>query len=166
MSDVSDAALVRILLADYAAVDVGNKINVVGGGLTLVGFNQGSGLTAPFTVVVSVMVPPRLYGAECAVEIVLEDSAREPVSLPGPTGDAQVMRVGQAVTFERPSFPGAYIPQATVGAKVQWVLGFNTGLPLPIGQRYVWRVRIDHETNDDWVEEFFVPGPPPGPVLG
>lgn len=166
MSEVSDAATVRLLLADYAAVDAASKLNVIGGGLTLVGFNPEPGLTAPFAVVASVGVPPGLYGAECSVEIILEDSSGEPVSLPGPTGETQTMRVGQAITFERPTFPVAHVPQGVMGARVQWVLAFSTGLPLAVGQRYVWRVKIDHDTRDDWIEEFFVPGPAPGPVIG
>src|SRR5262249_44723846 len=112
-----------------------------------------------------VSVPPKLYNAECAIEIVLEDSTGTPVALPGPTGEAQVMRVGQAVRFEEPKpLPG--IPRHTLRSRTQWVLAFATGLPLPVGQRYAWRVKIDHQTRGDWTEEFVLPGPVPGPVIG
>jgi len=166
VSDVFEGATVRLLLADYAAVDAAGKLNVIGGGITLVGFNPQAGLTAPFAVVVSVSVPPELYGAECSVEIVLEDDGGGAVSLPGPAGEVQSIRVGQAVIFERPVFNGSHVPQGAIRARTHWVMAFSTGLPLAIGQRYVWRVRIDHETRPDWTEEFFVPGPMPGPVFG
>ncbi|MEP6697972.1 MAG: hypothetical protein ABJA34_14005 [Pseudonocardiales bacterium] len=166
MSEVSDAAVVRLFLADYAAVDAASKLNMIGGGLSLIGFNPGTSLSAPFSLVATVSVPPALYGAECSVEIILEDAAGVLVSLPGPTGETQTMRVGQAVTFQRPIFPAASVPENLVDARVQWVLNFAAGLPLPVGNRYIWRIRIDHETRPDWVEAFFVPGPPPGPVIG
>jgi hypothetical protein len=46
------------------------------------------------------------------------------------------------------------------------VLYFNTGLPLPPGQVLVWRARIDGESRPEWTVPFFVPAPPPAPVLG
>ena len=161
MSEVSDAATVRLLLADFAAADPQNKLNIIGGGLTLVGFNPQVGLTVPFGLAVSVGVPSKLYDAEASVEIILEDAVGDPVTVPAPVGPPQPMRVGQAITFEKPSFPGVHVPSGLMGARMQWVLGFNTGLPLPPGQRYVWRVKIDHDTRDDWTEEFYVPGPKP-----
>jgi hypothetical protein len=166
VSEVSEAAAVRLLLADYAAADPQGKLNVVGGGISVVGFNGQAGLTTPFSLVVSITVPPGLSTAECAVEMVLENAAGDLVTVPDPAGQAQPMRIGQAVAFEKPTFPGAFVPAGLMGARTQWVLNFNSGLPLATGQRYSWRVRIDHETHDDWAEHFIVPGPMPGPVLG
>jgi hypothetical protein len=171
VSRVSDAAIVRLFLADYASAEAG-KLNMIGGGLGLIGnasqVSDGAplGFTAPFVVVVSVAVPPELYGAECAVEVALEDSMGAPVSLPGPIGESQVMRVAQNVTFSEALFPGTPVPKMTLRARMQWLLTFNAGLPLSIGQRYVWRIRIDGDTRDEWTEEFFVPGPAAGPVFG
>lgn len=166
VSELSDAATVRLVLADYAAIDPANKVNIIGSGLNILGFNREASVTAPFALVVSVRVPPTYYEAECSVEIVLEDPAGTQVLLPGPTGEAQPMRVGQAVRFDRPSFQGIHVPQGAIHARSQWVLYFSGGLPLSVGQPYVWRVRIDHESRDDWTEEFFVPGPVAGPVIG
>jgi hypothetical protein len=74
------------------------------------------------------------------------------------------MRIGQAVSLEEPKLvPG--VPRRELRARTQWVISFATGLPIPLGQRYIWRVKIDTETRDDWTEEFFVPGPTHGPVL-
>lgn len=170
MSEVSDNAAVRLILADYAAVDPAGKLNIVGGGLTGVGINVGTpGLTLPFALVVIIAVPPQLYNEQCAVEIVLEDSAGNLAVLPAPApGMApQPMRVGQVITFEEPRFPpGVNTPRGFLTSRAQWVVAFNPGLPLLAGQNYVWRVRIDDETQEVWTERFVVFDRPQGPVLG
>jgi hypothetical protein len=165
VSEVASDATVRLLIADYAAVDAGGKLNIIGGGIAVIGHVQPTGATPPFALVVSITVPPKHYNADCSVEIILEDSGGTPVSVPGPTGQSQVMRIGQATRFEEPKLlPG--IPRNELRARAQFVLAFATGLPIQIGQRYRWRVKIDHDTRDEWTEEFFVPGPAPAPVLG
>lgn len=165
MSEVADDAVVRILIADYAATDASSKLNVVGGGITGIGFVPKVGQTSAFALVVSIAVPPKHYNAECAVEIRLEDSGGNPISVPGPAGQAQVMRIKQAVRFEEPP-PVPGIPGQVLRSRTQWVIGFATGLPLPIGQVYTWRIRIDHHTRDDWTEQFYIPGLQPGPAIG
>jgi hypothetical protein len=165
VSEVADDAIVRLLIADYASADASQKLNIIGGGVGALGHIQATGQSSPFALVIWIFVPPRHYNAECAVEIVLEDSGGQLVSLPGPAGQPQVMRIGQVVRFDEPKpLPG--IQRHTLRSRTQWVLGFPTGLPLPVGQRYVWRVRIDHQTHDDWTEEFVLPGPESGPVIG
>ncbi|MBI1759307.1 MAG: hypothetical protein HYR62_08795 [Actinobacteria bacterium] len=168
MSAIAEAATVSLELADYAATDAAGKINLLGGGLNAVGFVPVAGLTAAFALVVTIFVPPEYYGEECALEIILEDDSGQVVALPGPAPDQpQKMRVGQAVTLEEPKFPaGTNIPRRMLPARVSVVLAFTNGLPLAIGQRYTWRVRIDHESKDQWIYRFFVPGPAPGPVIG
>jgi hypothetical protein len=153
-------------LADYAANDATGKLNVIGGGVDAIGFNPAAGLTVGFALVVTIKVPPAHYGDECAVEIILEDDSGEVVALPGPTPEGQKMRVGQAVRFEEPVFPGTNIARGVLPARWRSVLGFATGLPLALGQRYTWRVRIDHHSDGHWVYPFVVPGPPAGPVIG
>ena len=37
MSDVSESAIVRLILADYAASDAVGKLNLIGGGLAAIG---------------------------------------------------------------------------------------------------------------------------------
>jgi hypothetical protein len=169
VSDVSDAATVRLFLADYAIADPTGKVNAIGAGLTAVAINPASGLTAGFALFVQIGVPPEFYGVECAVEIALEDAGGQLVELPSqaPGLPAQPLRVGQAVRLNEPQFlqpvnaPTRYLP-----ARIQWVLGFATGLPLAVAQGYRWRVRIDGETRDDWIERFVVLGPAAGPVIG
>lgn len=173
MSDASDAATVNITLADYVGGDDARKLNIIGGGLTVIGLlpqpstGMPGGTTAPFGVAVSVSVPPTLYGAEAALEVLLEDSAGVVVSVAQGEGEpAQVLRMGQTLTFEEPVFPGMNVPRGVIPARAQWVLWFGTGLPLPAGQGYQWRVRIDGDTRADWAEPFYVPLPQAGIVLG
>lgn len=169
VSDVSDNAVVRLMLADYAIADPAGKLNVVGGGLNGVGQNPATGLTLAFALVVSVGVPPQFYNDGAAVEIVLEDGVGNLVVLPAPAPGMpdQPVRIGQALTFEEPRFgPGVSAPRRYLPARTQWVMGVSPGLPLIAGQSYRWRVRIDDETRDDWTEPFVVFGPPAGPVLG
>lgn len=165
MSEIAEDATVRLLIADYAATDAAGKLNVIGGGVSSIGYVAQTGLTAAFAVVMSVAVPSKHLNAECSVELVLEDSTGAPVSLPGPAGQSQLLRIGQAIQFGEPkALPG--IPRLALPLRHQWVVAFSNGLPLPVGQLYVWRVKIDHDTRDIWTETFYVPGPVPGPVLG
>jgi hypothetical protein len=153
-------------MADYAAADTAGKLNIIGGGLTAIGYVRDTGTTAAFAVVMSVTVPARHFNEACSVELVLEDAAGAPVSLPGPApGQAQVLRIGQAIQFGEPKAI-AGVPRLQLPLRNQWVVAFSNGLPLPVGQRYVWRAKIDHDSRDAWTEEFFVPGPIPGLVLG
>ncbi len=170
MSNVSENAAVRLILADYAAADAAGKLDIIGGGLTGLGQNRGTpGLTLPFALVVLIVVPPQFYNEQCSVEILLEDSAGSLAVLPAPAPGMtpQPMRIGQAITFEEQRFPaGVNAPRGFLPLRAQWVVAFNPGLPLLVGQGYKWRVRIDDETRDEWTERFVVFGPAPGPVLG
>jgi len=173
VSNVSKSAVVRIFLADFIAADTAGKLNMIGGGLSVVGV-QGTeagpiaGNTAPFGVVFSIAVARELYGEECSAELVLEDSTGRPVSLPTPDGKGeQVLRVAQNVTFEEPNFPpGARVPRGSMLARTQWVLMFPAGLTLTPGGVYRWRLKIDHETRADWTEPFYVPAGPSPIVVG
>jgi hypothetical protein len=158
-----------MFVADYAVADQAGKVNIIGGGATGIGINPQTGLTVPFALFVSVTVPPQFSNDECAVEISLEDSGGELLSLPGPAPGLpqQPVRVGQAVRFEEPRFPQPVnAPARYLHARAQWVLNFATGLPLPVSQGYAWRVRIDDESHYDWFERFVVLGPVAGPVIG
>src|SRR5713101_8401753 len=72
-----------MLLADYVAVDESSKkAQVVGGGIAILGVNSRTGMSAPFGVLVIIEVPSSLYGAECTIEITLEDAAGVIVLVP------------------------------------------------------------------------------------
>lgn len=172
MSEVSDVATARLLIADYAGTDLSGKLNIVGGLVTVLGSNPViSGMTSPFSLAVWVSVPPNHYDAECSVQVVLEDASGEPVSVPGPAGESSIMRIVQPVTFKPPVFPGlGAVPSGlSLPSRAQWVAAFPTGLPLAVGKQYSWRVKIDDVTRDDWIEAFMVveqvaaPGTTPPP---
>lgn len=165
MSEIADVAIVKILVADYAATDAAGKLNVIGGYVNTLGYNARAGQTAPFTLVVTVEVPPTQYNAEASVEVVLEDDTGQVVSFPTPTGEARPMRVGQAVTFTEPSTQ-SNVPRGIFPARMNWVMAFSNGLPLAAGNKYAWRVRVDGESRPEWGEVVYVPGMTPGPVFG
>lgn len=169
MSDASDTAVVRMIIADYSVADpVSGKVSIIGGGATGLGLSPQTGLTVPFALYVSVSAPPDLANQDCTVDIVLEDSSGELVSLPlAPGLPDQPVRVTQAFTFVQPSFAQPVsAPPRYLYPRAQWALSFPTGLPLTVGQGYTWRVNVDGETRDDWIERFVVLDPVPGPVLG
>jgi hypothetical protein len=160
VSETAESAAVRLIFADHVSIDVGGKIYVVGGGITTL-FSQPTGLTPPLALAVLVTVPPTLYGTEAAIEIVLEREDETLVEMGDPP---QPMRIGQAVRFDEP--PIANFERGKMPARVQFVYSFNNGLPLEPGSFYRWRIRIDHQSSEDWTETFAVVRPPPNPVLG
>ena len=168
MSAVADSAHVRIILADYAIVDAAGKLNIVGGGITIIGVNVSTGLTAPHAVAVLVTFDPVFLGESPAVEMSLESEHGELVSLPsaGGVGTPQAIRVGLSDHLKAPTLPGALVPPDATRPSVHTVLNFNNGLPLAPGQKYRWRVKVDHTTRDEWTETFFIPTLAPGPVVG
>jgi hypothetical protein len=161
VSEVSDVATVRLLIADYATVDPAGKLTVVGAGITALLRNPTNpDLTTPFWVAAAVTVPPTHYNSESSFDLLLEDSSGNPVSLPGLMPPGSVVRISQDVTFKEPSFqPPIAVPAGIVPSRVHWVVAFSAGLPLTGGELYAWRVKIDGETDDTWTEQFFVTEP-------
>jgi hypothetical protein len=168
MSEVFEHASVSLILADFAVADQLGKLQMVGGGLQLIGRDHGTGVSAAFALVVSLTFPPELFNEQYAFEVVLEDENGSPLELaesaavPG----SRVMRFGQTLQIEEPNFRGSGVPRRALPTRSHVVLYFNTGLPLPPGQVLVWRARIDGESRAEWTVPFFVPAPPPAPVLG
>jgi hypothetical protein len=170
MSEVADTAHVRLLLADYASVDPQGKLNIIGGGIIITGFNAEGGVTAPFAVVAVAAFDPRFAGESPAVEVLLEQENGDVVTMPGPVGslgEPQHLRVGASDPLSAPAAPpGMHIPPTAVRLRKQFVLYFAAGLPLAPGHAYTWRVKIDHETRDEWTETMYVPAVGSGPVIG
>lgn len=170
MSEVFEQASVSLILADFAVADQLGKLQMVGGGLQIIGRDHTTGMSAAFALVVSLSFPPTLVNEQYAFEVVLENAAGLPVQLddvaPTEVSPARVMRFGQTLQIEEPNFRGSGVPRRALPTRSQVVLYFNTGLPLPSGQVLVWRARIDGESRPDWTVPFFVPAPPPAPVLG
>jgi hypothetical protein len=168
MSEVFEQASVSLILADFAVADQLGKLQMVGGGLQIIGRNHTTGVSAAFAVVVGLAFPPELFNEQYVFEVVLEDQAGSPVELTDPAAPpgSRMMRFGQTLQIEEPNFRGSGVPRRALPTRTHVVLYFNTGLPLPPGQVLVWRARIDGESRPEWTVPFFVPAPPPAPVLG
>jgi hypothetical protein len=158
VSQVSDVATVRLLIADYAAVDPSGKLTVVGGLVTVLAANPALvDVTAPFWLAMWISVPPEHYGARCTVEMVLEDSSGHPVTFPDPTGQGDPIRITQEIAFPRPVLPEpSSDASGTLPARAHSVVAFSVGLPLEAEKRYTWRVKVDGESREDWTETFVV----------
>lgn len=162
-----EAATVSMMMADYAVADQLGKLQMIGGGLQIIGRDHASGATAAFALVVTLEFPAEVFNEQYAFEVVLQDAAGNPVGLGDETtGDGGVLRFGQSQQVDEPTFPGARVPRRSLPARSQVVIHFNNGLPLPAGQVLTWRVQIDGESKPDWVLTFFVAAPTTGPVIG
>lgn len=165
MSEVFQKASVSLILADFAVADQLGKLQMVGGGLQVIGRNHSTGVSGAFALVVSLTFPSELYNEQYAFEVLLETADGQPAQLSG--GDtSRVMRFGQTLQIEEPNFRGSGVPRRALPARSHVVLFFNSGLPLPPGEVLIWRARIDGESRPDWTVAFFVQAPPAPPVLG
>lgn len=170
MSDVSDAARVQILLADYAAVDGGGKVNALGVGFQFA-ILQPTGATAPQSVTVLVDVPASFGGSDMAFELTLYDEADDVVQTPGPLGQGGAIRLAQNVTLQEVNASSLNLPQYRFPRESLWcrhqvVANMQNGVPVQAGQAYEWRVAIDTVTRADWAARFYVPAPAGGIVIG
>lgn len=167
MSEIADSARVAIFLADYAGNDAANKVNALGAGWSLTGLNPATGLTAAWSVVAMVDVPPKFYNDDFAIALTLRDPTGRAVEIPGVTGTPQTVQVAQNVHVDEPSFPpGTYVPRGIAWSHLQLIMNFGNGLPLAPGHLYTWTLEIDGVRRDQWATSFFVVGPPPPPVFG
>jgi hypothetical protein len=168
MSDVYDAAAVTMLMSDFAVTDGLNKLQIVGGGLQVVGRDHSKGVSTAFALVVTLTFGPGVINEQYAFEVILENPDGSPAQLDGAggAGTGGVMRFGQTLQVEEPNFRGAGVPRHALPPRTQMVLYFNTGLPLPAGGVLQWTARIDGESKPGWSLPFFVTAPPAAPVLG
>jgi len=159
---ISEDAQVSIVLADYAAQDGSGKINIIGAGWGITGL-QPTGLTPELAVVAFIELPPRYRGERFATCVKLVDEAGDPVTLPGPGGNPQALRVQQLITVDPPMAPGIHIP-GNVPSLQKVVLRLGNGLPLSPNQMYKWICEVDG--TDKASIAFYIAGPPPPPVIG
>lgn len=164
MSDVFDAATVTLMMSDFAVTDQMSKLQIIGGGLQVVGRDHTKGVSHAFALTVTMSFDPAVINEQYAFEIVLENPDGTPAQMAGSSGG--VMRFGQTLQVEEPNFRGAGVPRHALPPRTQLVLYFNTGLPLPAGRVLHWRARIDGDSRREWALPFFVTAPPAGPVLG
>jgi hypothetical protein len=166
MSVFQDAR-VLVFIADYAGADAAQKINAIGAAFTLTGIQPQTGLTPPQHVVVVIDVPTKYVGTDFSFAIELRrDDLNQAVTVPGPAGQPEAMRIQQIVRPEKPQVPpGAQTPSG-LDARIQYVLAFPTGLQLPPGVTYRWRIEIEGQTKPGWDSVFHVLAPSPAPVFG
>lgn len=167
MTRVSDVARVRILMADYVSVDQAGKLNIVGGGvsgvLRLLGSPQ-----APIWFLVSVSVPPDLYGAECDVLISLEDRHGQPVADSADADEGErPFQIRRPARFPEPLASAPWdLPKDYLWSSAHLIGLFPAGPPVKNDGAYVWRVTVNGETREDWTERFVVVSQPaPEPPL-
>lgn len=166
MSEIADDARVAIALADYASVDGSGKVNLLGAGWQVTGVQPETGLTGPQTAVVFIEIPARHVNDDFALTMTLVDASGQAVMVPGPAGDLQPLRIAKIMKTEEPSFVGWNVPRHAMPCRVQVLANFPGGLPLAANSAYAWQIDIDGDARPAWKVEFFVAGPPPGPVIG
>lgn len=154
MSEASDSAHVRVIIADYAVVDTNSKLTIVGGGLSVIALNPANAMTAAFAVVGSVSFDPKFVATSPALVLSLETDDGHLVQLPGIPEPIQLAGSNE---LSPTRLPGTEIPKEAVRPKVQLLMQFQNGLPLAAGRGYKWRLTVDGETRDEWTESFYVP---------
>jgi hypothetical protein len=155
MSDLASSAHVVIYVADYIAIGQLGKATIVGAGITIVNCDPNTGRTAPLAVLATVSFDPKYLGGAPIVELSLETLDGD-VFTARPEGKdpVPVRATAEPVPLMPTEVQGVKIPH--VRPRIQMNLYFPNGLPLQVGEQYVWRVRVDGETQDDWTEPLYV----------
>jgi hypothetical protein len=162
MSEASEAAHIYIQMADFINHDGARKLNIVGGGINILGLQPTIGTTTGFHVLGRVEVPSRVCPVECAIGLMLVDANNDVVVIPGTDSK---LRFAQIQLFEKPQVPGV-LASPELCRSHNLILGFAAGLPLQVGSHFSWILRVDNDVDHQERLEFAVAGPPPPPVLG
>jgi len=163
MSEASEAALLTIVVADFVNSESG-KVNIIGGGVSLIGYDPFQRTTSRFAVYAYAEIPARALPAEIALELALM-TGDEVAVIAGPMGP-QAIRVAQSQTVERAQAPISLALRDHVGGGAQIVLDFQNGLPLEPNTPYEFRLQIDGDEQHELRYPIAVVGPPPGAVVG
>jgi hypothetical protein len=145
---------VTMLLAD-AAQAVDGKLYVLGGGWTITGPDP-----IPSAIALQIKVPWDRANRRHTFELTLLDGDGVQVLLQSsPEAQPEPLQIGGEFEVGRPV---GVLP----GTPLDAVLALNIGpLPLPPGGRYVWELKIDGRTEDDWHLPFSThPGPGPARI--
>lgn len=130
---------VTMLLAESAQV-ADNKLFILGGGLALV-----SPAPSPLAVAMKIDVPWDRADRQHNWKLELLDADGMPVLV----GDRPIIVAG---TFEV-----GRSDQLQPGTPLPMPLAVNfSGLALPAGQRFAWRLAIDDDTEPDWQTAFTI----------
>ncbi len=133
---------VTMLLADFAQVLQG-KLYIMGGGWSITGPQPS--LSA---IALKIEVPWTQTNRRHDFALELIDADGRPVKVPGPNGEAPAVMTGH---FEVGRPPGM-----AAGTPLDMPLALAIG-PMPLaGGRYVWKLSIDGNSQDDWEVAFSV----------
>ncbi|MFQ4147663.1 hypothetical protein AAGW05_03030 [Arthrobacter sp. LAPM80] len=155
MTDLSSASA-NILIADFVNIDAAGKVNIIGGGIQFLGFDPNAGMTAPFSLFVSVTVSiPAFDDTQAAVEVELVDTDGRTVTVPGTEGP-NLLSFNQDVDFKHTVAPNVQQPPRGFPGCSNVVLNFPGGLPLAAGSTYEWVVLLNGSRLSS--STFFVPG--------
>jgi len=135
---------VTMLLADSAQV-ADSKLFILGGGITVI-----PATPAPLAIAAKIDVPWDRAEVLHDWKLELLDADGMPVLI----NDLPVLVQGQ--------FQVNRVDDLQPGSPLPMPLAVNfSGLALPPGQRFAWRLVINDDTEPDWQVSFTVAGPPP-----
>jgi hypothetical protein len=138
-----------MLLADAAQMADG-KLYVIGGGWDTI-----KNPALPSALILRVGVAWDASNVKHTVELVLEDEDGRQVMAPSPDGGHAPVKLDGVFEVGRP----VGVP---AGMWLNTTLTLTIGsLPLQAGKRYVWRLSINHQSEDDWSLPFMVAQAPP-----
>jgi hypothetical protein len=137
-----------LLLADFVQA-VQGKLYIMGGGWSVTGPGP-----VQMGIAVKFEVPWDQANVQHAFRLTLVDADEQPVRLPGGDGEQAVQVEGQ---FEVGRPPGL-----KHGTPLDFAVAVNVpALPLAPDSRYLWRLEIDGESDEDWYVGFTTRQAPP-----
>jgi hypothetical protein len=139
---------VTMVLADYATVAEG-KLTIVGGGWSLTGPDP-----QPFGIAILIHVPWDQANRKHLLRLELVDADGSSVAVPVDEDGGGEQAI---VFFDDVEFEVGRPPGIKPGTPLELPVAVNSGpLPLEPGERYVWRLSIDGQSDEDWQVGFSV----------
>jgi len=140
MNDI-EKMKVTLMLADSAQA-IGGKLYILGGGWSVTGPQP-----TPSAIAIKIEVPWNGTNRKHQLKIELLDSDFKPILVMNPAGEAPVIISGE---FEV-GRPAGISP----GTPIDVALAFNIGpIPFEPGKRFVWKLSIDDNSDEDWQVAF------------
>lgn len=142
---------VTMLLAD-AAQAVNGKLYILGGGWNITG-----PMPVPSAIALYIEVPWDQANRRHRMRLALLNTDGQPVQVaPGPDQPMQALELGGEFEVGRP-------PGMTQGSPISAAMALSIGpIPLPPNGRFVWRLSINDQTNEDWQLAFSTRPAQPG----
>jgi len=129
---------VTMMLAD-AAQSIDNKLYILGGGWSVTGPDP-----SPSAIALLIQVPWNRANVRHTFELVLLDADGHPVLLQPDQDEPQPVHAQGEFEAGRP-------PGMLPGTPLDTTAAISISpLPLPPAARYVWELRIDGHTEEDW----------------